>query len=430
MKVCVVGLSHQGVVTAVCLAAFGHDVVAFDPDPDRMQAFASGVMPLGEPGLAVLVSEQVASGRLRTCLDISQAFKATQLLWCAFDTPIDRRDQPDVEPILTAITSIFPYLESQTTVVISAQLPVGSTRTLEAEYQRVHCGRPVEFAYVAENLRVGNALATFRSPERIVVGTRNGASDAIRELFGPLADRIIWMRTESAEMSKHALNAFLATSVALINEIGGLCESTGADVREVSQALRSDRRIGAHAYVQPGTAYAGGTLARDVEYLRSTGTRSGTPTHLLDGVAASNGHHRSWPRRQIEIAFETVADRRIAVWGLTYKPGAAGTQRSDGIALCNDLAGAGARVAAHDPSVADRPALLVPAVDICESALDAAADADALVIMTPSAEYAAIPVEALLDVMRGRVIVDPNGVCLALAGDSTVRYFSVGRRSR
>ena len=243
------------------------------------------------------------------------------------------------------------------------------------------------------------------------------------------------MRVESAEMTKHALNGFLATSVAFINEVAELCESVGADAEEVSRGLRSERRIGPRAYLAPGDAFAGGTLARDVGFLRGLARHRGLPAHVLAGVADGNAAHKHWTRRRLLELLggedarngDPLAGRRVAIWGLTYKPGTDTLRRSSAVELCRWLAGMGATVRAHDPAVSELPADLDGAIELCSRALDAVAAADVLVICTPWPDYLHVPIEEVLSALALAQVVDPAGVLgTALAGRPDVRHLRVG----
>jgi UDPglucose 6-dehydrogenase len=207
-------------------------------------------------------------------------------------------------------------------VLVSSQLPVGSVRRLEQAWAPVAGGRRVTFACSPENLRLGKAIEVFTKPDRVIAGVRDEwTKSRIAALFAPITDRIEWMSVESAEMTKHAINAFLATSVTFINELATLCESVGADAKQVERGLKTEQRIGPGAYLSPGGAIGGGTLARDVMFLRGIGESAHRKTPLLDGLVASNATHREWARRRLITEIGSLDGATVAVWGLTYKPG-------------------------------------------------------------------------------------------------------------
>jgi UDPglucose 6-dehydrogenase len=236
-------------------------------------------------------------------------------------------------------------------------------------------------------------------------------------------------------MTKHALNGFLATSVAFINEVAEICESVGADAEEVSRGLKSEQRIGPRAYLGPGDAFAGGTLARDIGFLRGLAKHRGLPAHVFAGVADGNTAHKHWTRRKLlELLAEddaggeeALAGRHVAVWGLTYKPGTDTLRRSSAIELCRWLAAVGATVRTHDPAVSALSPDLAGRIELCTSPLEAAAGADALVVCTAWPEYLEVPVEELLSALALAQVIDPAGVLRATLGTRPdVRYVRVG----
>lgn len=423
MKVCVAGLWHLGTVTAACLASGGHDVVGWDANAETIDRLARNELPVSEPGLAELVTRGAAEGRLRFTADPADALRDAEIVWIAYDTPVDDDDNADVAFVLRSVESLLPHVAGGALILISSQVPVGSTRALE----RRAAGRNITFGYSPENLRLGKAIEAFTKPDRVVAGVRSESDRArISALLAPFTDRIEWMTIESAEMTKHALNAFLATSVAFINEIATICEQVGADAKEVERGLKSEPRIGPKAYLGPGGAFAGGTLARDVVFLSALGSEHGVPTNLISGVKASNDAHRGWAARRLRDLLGELAGVRVAVWGLTYKPGTDTLRRSSAIELCRWLAGQGARVAAHDPAV---KSIDVAGVELCEEPLDAVRGAFALVVMTEWPDYRNIDGEAIANALAGRkIILDANRFLGSqLADHPRVVYATVGK---
>ncbi len=423
MKVCVAGLWHLGTVTAACLASGGHKVVGWDANEQTIEALARNEPPVSEPGLADLVTRVAEEGRLRFTADAADALRDAEIVWIAYDTPVDDDDSADVDFVLRSVESILPHVATGALVLISSQLPVGSTGELE----RRAAGRGVSFGYSPENLRLGKAIETFTKPDRVVAGVRDERDrPRVAELLAPFTARIEWMSVESAEMTKHALNAFLATSVAFINEIAAICEQVGADAREVERGLKSEPRIGPKAYLGPGGAFAGGTLARDVVFLSALGREHGVPTNLISGVKASNDAHRGWAARRLRDLVGELAGVRIAVWGLTYKPGTDTLRRSSAIELCRWLVGEGARVAAHDPAV---KSIDVTGVALFGDPLEAARGASALVVMTEWPEYRTIAGDSIANALGGRkIILDANRFLSGqLAENQSVVYATVGK---
>ncbi len=349
----------------------------------------------------------------------------------ACDTPVDDDDRADVEYVIERVTRVFPHIRDGALLLISSQLPVGTTRQLEQRFAAGSRGRRVGFGYSPENLRLGKAIAVFTQPDRVVAGVRVDADrERVSELLRPFDPKIEWMSVESAEMTKHALNAFLATSVTFINEIAALCEQVGADATEVERALKSEARIGPKAYLSPGPAFAGGTLARDVVFLSQLGVAHGVPTRLLSSVKSSNDAHRQWPQRRIEQLLPDLSGRTVAVWGLTYKPGTDTLRRSASIELCRWLNERGATVRAHDPAVRSLPASLAARIELADSAPGAVQGASALVVATPWPDYKEILPCELKARMARALVLDPGRFLFDTLGrDEGIEYVSVGTAS-
>lgn len=428
MKVCVLGLWHLGTVTAACLASGGHQVTGLDFDETVVNNLKHGKPPLFEPGLEELVKKGLDSGALDFSVSAAAAIRDSQVIWVAYDTPVDDDDNADVDYVLERVSRLFPYLESGQEVLVSSQLPVGTSKNLEAMFTEARPGGAVSFSYSPENLRLGKAISVFTQPDRVVIGTRVEKSRQVfAELLAPFTDRIEWMSVESAEMTKHALNAFLATSVTFINEIAALCEQVGADAKEVERGLKSETRIGPKAYLGPGGAFAGGTLARDIAFLTKLGLQHDLPIHLVPAVRASNDAHKSWPRRRLVQLLGELKGKTIAVWGLTYKAGTDTLRRSSAIELCQWLLEQGAKVQAHDPAVNSLPGKYA-AIRLCASPREAAQGADALVVATEWPDYRAVSMPEILATMRTAIVLDANRFLAAsLETLPGVTYSAVGK---
>ncbi len=432
----VLGLWHLGAVTAACLAESGFDVVGVDPDPKVVAELCSDRPPVAEPGLGDLIGDGRRSRRLRFARLDESALSDVDVIWITFDTPVDDADRADSEWVIEQAHQALRQAAPGTKVVVSSQLPVGSTGRL-AELLDADGRNDLRFACVPENLRLGQALTSFRSPERVVAGVRDSADRAwLSTLLTPFAERIEWMSIESAEMTKHALNGFLATSVAFINEIASLCECVGADASEVSRGLKSDQRIGPRSYLGPGDVFAGGTLARDVSTLTKLAYDHGLPGHLIAGVAESNLAHREWARRALAALLAkhgtsetaTLAGAPVAIWGLTYKPGTDTLRRSSALELCHWLRERGAIVRAHDPAIVRLPST-ESGIELCPSALAAARGADAVILCTPWPAYREIKPQELVGVMRTPIVIDAAGQLHATLGSlASIRYARVGTR--
>jgi UDPglucose 6-dehydrogenase len=432
----VVGLWHLGCVTAACLAEAGNDVLGVDPDASVVKELIQGRPPVSEPGLAELLAREAP--RLQFSAD-PQALADASRAWVTFDTPVDDEDNADIEWVMARAEELLVPLAEGALVIVSSQLPVRSVARLEARCAARRGQEDLRFACVPENLRLGNALESFRAPDRIVAGVRcEQDRSELAELLAPFGGDVEWMRVESAEMTKHALNGFLATSVAFINEVAVICESVGADASEVSRGLRSERRIGPRAYLAPGDAFAGGTLARDIAFLRDLAERHGRPGDVFAGVASGNAAHKRWAQRKLLELLgregrgeRALSGATVAIWGLTYKPGTDTLRRSNAVELCRWLAAEGATVRAHDPAINKLPDELAADVELCERPLAAAAGSDALVVCTAWPEYREVLAEKLLSVSHQHVVIDAAGFLVrSLGAQPGLRYARVGSPQR
>jgi len=420
MKVGVAGLWHLGTVTAACCASAGHAVVAFDDDGQVVNNLRQNKLPVDEPGLAELTRREVEAGRLRFTSDAAD-LSESEVLWIAYDTPVNEEDVADVEYVNRRVATLLPHLRNGALVLISSQLPVGSTSRLGQRWPELR------FAYSPENLRLGKAIEVFTKPDRVVVGVRDAESrERLTPLFAPFTNKIEWMSIESAEMTKHALNAFLALSVTFINEVATICEKTGADANEVERGLKTDIRIGSRAYLHAGSAFAGGTLARDLSFLIDVGEDRKIPTHLLQGARASNAEHKLWDRRLLSELLGGVDGKSVAILGLTYKPGTNTLRRSSSVETSRWLIAQGAAVSAFDPAITELPEEL-RAVRLSQSAEGALEGADAALIATPWPELKAIPPAAFEKKMRRPLVLDPaRHLEEVLKGEKGVEYFGIG----
>src|SRR5262245_19073556 len=334
MRVTVFGLWHLGCVTAACLAEAGNRVVGLDLGTRVIADLREGRPPLHEPGLAEVIGAELGRGCRTVTPDSAAALAEAEVLWVAFDTPVNDDDEADVAWVRRQLDAVAAHLRPGTVVLVSSQVPVGFTAALE----RAWAGRGLRFAVSPENLRLGKAMDCFRRPERVVVGCRDDQSrEALAALLRPFCENVVWMSVESAEMTKHALNAFLATSVTFANELARMCEAVGADAKEVERGLKSEARIGPKAYLSPGAAFAGGTLARDVRFLIELGARRDVGTPLFQGVWASNQAHKAWVRDRLSRMLCDGGGSVVAVLGLTYKPGTNTLRRSSAVELCRWL---------------------------------------------------------------------------------------------
>jgi UDPglucose 6-dehydrogenase len=419
MKIVVLGLWHLGCVTAACLAKF-YRVTGLDFSEDTVQQLACAKPPLFEPGLAELMQEGLTNGCLQFSSDPAKACQEADLLWVCYDTPVDDDDVADLRPVIEGIQRCLPFLAPGTFILVSSQVPVGTCRKLEKLAPRHR------FAYSPENLRLGKAIDIFQNQDRIVLGVRSEADAAeLSPALQHFSREILVVRPESAEMIKHAINSFLALSVSFMNEIARLCEAVGADAKEVEKGLKTESRIGPKAYLAPGGPFAGGTLARDVVALTSLGRDAKENLVLVPAIKRSNDEHKNWAERRLEQELGSLAGKRIAILGLTYKPGTDTLRRSLAVEICRRIAWAGGDVRVYDPTVKLLPQVLA-GLTLAGSLAEAVNGADGMVVCTEWPEFLSARWNSLL--RPGTVVVDANGfLASTLANSSGVIYRRLGQ---
>ena len=427
MRVVVYGLWHLGCVTAACLTRAGHQVAGLDPDPQVIADLRRGQPPLHEPGLPELLAAGLADKHLSFSCDPSQALAHADVLWVTFDTPVNEQDEADVAFVRARLEEVRDALKPGTLVLISSQVPVGFTRALQRDWSE----KGLRFAYSPENLRLGKAIDVFCHPERVILGIEGeGDRERLTELFAPFCSRLEWMSLESAEMTKHALNAFLATSVTFINELSRLCEEVGADAKEVERGLKSEGRIGPRAYLSPGAAFAGGTLARDLRFLVRRAVDMDVKTPLLQGVLTSNEVHKNWVRERVDHLLRGIVQPVVAVLGLTYKPGTSTLRRSSAVELCRWLHDRGVQVRGHDPAVYALPPELNRVLELTPGPLDALNGAHLAVIATEWPSFRGLRAMDVNARMRLARVIDPNHFLADVLGDDPrIHYFATGKRA-
>jgi UDPglucose 6-dehydrogenase len=421
MNITVLGLWHLGCVTAAC-GARHFQVVGLDFDAANVARLNSGQAPLFEPGLNELLAAGLAAKKLSFTADPKIACAKADVLWLCYDTPVNDNDESDVEFVLANLRKALLHSPTGALVLISSQLPVGTCHTLEKEFPQFH------FACSPENLRLGRAIDAFEKAERVVVGIRNDVKKPLLEkLFAPFTPQILFMRTESAEMVKHALNSFLALSITFINEIARLCEHVGADAKEVSAGLKSEPRIGPKAYLGPGGPFAGGTLARDVVTLTRLADANGEKISVIPAIKQSNDLHRGWALRRLQSRLGDLRGKKIAVLGLTYTTNTDTLRRSAAVELCKQLLKAGAEAAAFDPAVKRLPKDLSK-VSLTANVAAALSGADAAVVCTEWPQFRQVDWPGIVPQMHEKIFVDAN--CFLekeLKNLPGVEHLSVGR---
>ena len=443
MRVAIFGTGYVGLVTGTCLAEVGHDVVCVDIDQSKVDGLQRGIIPIYEPGLEPMVKANHASGRLAFTTDAAQAIAHGEVIFIAVGTPPDEDGSADLQYVLAVARTIGRHVARPTVVVNKSTVPVGTAdkvRTAIAEELAAR-GQEIAFDVVSnpEFLKEGDAVADCMRPDRIVIGASSAhAVTVLRRLYAPFnrnRDRVVEMDVRSAELTKYAANAMLATKISFMNEIANIAERVGADIEQVRQGIGSDPRIGWH-FIYPGAGYGGSCFPKDVQALARTAAQHGHQPQLLNAVeavnAAQKGHLFELIQRHYDRGEdEGVRGKTFAVWGLAFKPNTDDMREAPSRRVLAQLWEAGAKVQVFDPeAMAEARRIFGEREDLvfCDSAFAALHDADALVVVTEwkqfrSPDFARMR-EALGDavVFDGRNLYDP--VEIEAAG---LAYYGIGR---
>ncbi len=419
MRIAMIGAGYVGLVSGACLADFGHNVICIDRDPDKIAALNAGRMPIYEPGLDALVAENVRQGRLAFATSLREAVSEADAVFIAVGTPSRRGDGfADMTFVRAAAREIAEALTGFTVVVTKSTVPVGEGDEVERIIREANPAADFAVASNPEFLREGAAIADFKRPDRIVVGTEEARAEAaMREVYRPLylnAAPILVTSRRTAELTKYAANAFLAAKITFINEIADLCEEVGADVQQVARGIGLDNRIGTK-FLHAGPGYGGSCFPKDTLALVKTAQDAGTPLRLVETVVAVNDQRkRAMARKIIKACGGSVRGRTVALLGLTFKPDTDDMRDAPSLAIVAGLQDAGAKVRAYDPEGMAHARALIPTVDYAESAYACAEGADALVIVTEWNAFRALDLDRLRKVMASRgsapVLVDLRNI--------------------
>jgi len=421
-RITVLGTGYLGATHAACMAELGFEVLGLDVNPGQVSALASGVLPFHEPGLEELLRSGLASGRLRFTTSYEEVAAFGDVHFVCVGTP-QRPDSAaaDLSHVLACAGALAPNLTRPCLVVGKSTVPVGTAEILAERLARLApVGSAAEVAWNPEFLREGHAVADTMRPDRIVAGVTSSRAEAIlREVYaGPLADGVPFLVTSlpTAQLVKVAANAFLATKVSFINAIAEVCEASGADVVPLAQALSFDQRIGGR-FLVPGLGFGGGCLPKDIRAFGATAKELGvgSVSAWLDEVDAINLRRRA---RMVDLALElaggSLEGRAVAVLGCSFKPGSDDIRDSPALDVAGSLHGLGARVTVYDPAAMDRARRQHPELDFASSMLEAATDADVVLLLTEWPEFVnADPVElgkvvAQRNIADGRIALDPD----------------------
>jgi len=410
-KVCVIGIWHLGSVTSGCLADLGYSVMGVDQDSKKVEELNKGVPPLFEPGLPELLTDSIKAKRLSYTTDLSKALKGAHYVLITFDTPVNEQDEVDLSEIFDTASELSRYLENNSVIIVSSQVPVGTCEQIKSTIKENNPSLNFDIAYSPENLRLGKAIECFKVPERIVIGADNNPTlDRVEAFFGVINAPKLRMNLRSAEMTKHALNAFLATSISFANEIANICDEVGADAMKVATALRTEGRIGKGIPLFPGLGFAGATLARDMKVLKKLGIRHGYETPLVDGVLKVNERQNGVVVRKLEKIYGSIENLTVGVLGLTYKAGTSTLRRSASLEIIKELTDKGATVKAYDPKAASDEIQLHKEFKFCPDAYSVARDSDALVIITEWPEFKELNFDLIRSIMKKPVLIDAKNI--------------------
>jgi UDPglucose 6-dehydrogenase len=439
MKVTVFGTGYVGLVTGTCLAEVGHQVVCVDIDPAKVSGLNNGVIPIYEPGLEDMVLSNHASGRLQFTTDAALAVAHGDILFVAVGTPPDEDGSADLQYVLTVARTIGTYLARPVTIVNKSTVPVGTADKVSASVSGALAARGQDIAFEVvsnpEFLKEGDAVKDCMRPDRIVIGTASAhALEQMKRLYAPFNrnhERIVAMDVRSAELTKYAANAMLATKISFMNEMANIAERVGADIEMVRHGIGSDSRIG-YSFIYPGAGYGGSCFPKDVQALERTARQYGYRAEILGAVEAVNERQKHKLFEFIERHFGgELRGKTFAVWGLAFKPNTDDMREASSRALFADLWAAGANVRAHDPEAMDETRRIYgerPDLTLCASPEEALQGADALVVVTEWKAYMNPDLASLKSALRhaalfdGRNIHDPAEV--EAAG---IAYYGIGR---
>jgi len=432
MRIAMIGTGYVGLVSGACFADFGHQVACVDKDSSKIDGLNAGVMPIWEPGLEALVKANVERGRLTFTTDLAKGVEQAEAVFIAVGTPARRGDgHADLTYVFDAVRELAKAIRPGTVVVTKSTVPVGTGD----EIARILAEEGAERISVASNpefLREGAAIRDFKIPDRIVVGADDEkARDVLREIYRPLflnQAPILFTGRRTAELTKYAANAFLATKISFINEIADLCEAVDADVQDVARGIGLDNRIGPK-FLHAGPGYGGSCFPKDTLALLQTAELAGVEQQIVSAVVKVNDERKEAMAERVERALGgDVSGKRIGVLGLAFKPNTDDMREAPSIPLVKRLVERGAEVIAFDPVAQHQAESLFSGIGYATNAYAAADGADAVVIVTEWDEFRALDLETLAARMRGKALVDLRNVWDPHEAERAgLSYFGVGR---
>lgn len=437
MKVAVIGAGYVGLVTGACLASTGNTVTCVDVDEAKIEMLRRGESPIYEAGLEPLIEEHYGEKRLFFTTDPASAIADAELVFIAVGTPSDTDGSADLRYVLQVAETIGDHIDGYTVVICKSTVPVGTcSRVREVVSSRTD--EPFDVVSNPEFLKEGTAVSDFMSPSRVIIGSDSQrAADLVAELYSPFmrrTDRIVHMDIRSAEMTKYASNAMLATRISFMNEVANLCESVGADVEMVRQGMSYDDRIGPH-FIYPGAGYGGSCFPKDVRALERLGTENNTATRILSSVDAVNVAQKQRLAAEVFSRFgQTLNGRTFAVWGLSFKPRTDDMREAPSLETIRALVEHGAQIRAHDPAALETAAAeledIAHAVEFFEDEYAALAGADALIVHTEWNIYRAPDFSRVADLLNNPVVLDGRNLYSpSRMKERGFDYYAIGRPS-
>jgi len=411
-KICVIGTGYVGLVTGTCLSDMGNQVTCVDIDEDRIEQLNRGIMPIYEPGLEQLVKQNVEAQRLSFTTSYKEGLQDVEFAFIAVGTPSNDIGEADLRYVQLAANSIAKNMDHPTIIVNKSTVPVGTGDWVTEIIHDQNGGQTPEFTVVSnpEFLREGSAINDFMNPDRVVLGsTDQESANKVAGLYEALRSPIMITDLRTAEMIKYASNAFLATRISFINEIANICESLGADVREVARGMGMDKRIGP-SFLDAGLGWGGSCFPKDVKALTYMATTRGAHPQLLQAVADINQNQRKRAVKKIEKALGTLRGKKIGVLGLSFKPNTDDIRYAPSLDIIRMLLEAGAVVQAFDPQAMEASKKEIPNLVLCQSPYDTAKGADALLLATEWNEFKSLNFSKIKEEMHGNVLLDGRNI--------------------
>jgi len=431
MKLGVIGTGYVGLVVGACFAESGNDVICVDVDEKKVRQLRRGIVPIYEPGLEELVRKNLKEKRLTFTTRLKDAVDEASVIFLALPTPANEDGSADLRYVLDVAAKIGKLMRKPRIIVTKSTVPVGTAEKIREVIRRE---TDIEFDVVAnpEFLKQGAAVADFMSPDRVIVGTRNPESARImHELYKPFmrtSDRFMLMDERSAELSKYAANALLATKISFMNEIANLCERVGADVDQVRRGLGADPRIGAQ-FLFPGVGFGGSCFPKDIKALTKTSHEVGYEFRILKAVEQVNQQQKIRLVEKAQAYFGSLRGKKFAVWGLSFKPRTDDLREAPSLAIIHELVKRGANVTAHDPvAIKNAKELLGRMVTFFDNYYDALKGADGLFLVTEWNDFRHPDFDRMKTLMRTPVIFDGRNIYdPELLKQHGFTYFGIGR---